>query len=61
MSSPHHSLSTFYSQIFPNYSSARRPVHKDSALARIKEKRLELKALSSNDLDAAGQLLSLRN
>jgi hypothetical protein len=32
------------SQIFPNYSSARRPICKNSALARIKEKRAELKA-----------------
>jgi len=34
-------------QIFPAYSSARRPVCKNSALARIKERRLQLKALSS--------------
>jgi len=32
----------FYSQIFPNYSSSRRPVCKNSALARIKEKRAKL-------------------
>ena len=37
-----------YSQVFPSYSSARRPVCKNSALARIKEKRLELKALATN-------------
>ena len=41
---------TYYSHIFPSYSSARRPVCKNSALARIKEKRLELKALAANTL-----------
>jgi hypothetical protein len=41
-------LTQRYSQIFPSYSSARRPTCKDSALARIKEKRVELKALSAN-------------
>jgi hypothetical protein len=37
----------YYSQIFPNYSSARRSVCKNSALARIKEKRAELKAAAN--------------
>jgi hypothetical protein len=32
------------SQIFPTYSSARRPVTKNSALAKLKEKRAALKA-----------------
>ncbi|KIM72920.1 hypothetical protein PILCRDRAFT_81530, partial [Piloderma croceum F 1598] len=36
-------------QIFPSYSSARRPVCKNSALPRIKEKRLELKAMANNN------------
>jgi hypothetical protein len=36
-------------QIFPTYSSAQRSVSKNSALARIKEKRAELKALSLNN------------
>ena len=31
-----------HSQIFPNYSAARRPVSKNSALARIKQRRLEI-------------------
>jgi hypothetical protein len=35
------------SQIFPNYSSARRSVCKNSTLARIKEKRAELKAAAN--------------
>jgi hypothetical protein len=35
----------FHSQIFPNYSSALRPVCKNSAFARIKEKRLEMRRL----------------
>ena len=38
----------FYSQVFPSYSSARRPLCKNSALARIKEKRAELKAIAVN-------------
>jgi hypothetical protein len=29
----------FYSQIFPTHSSSKRPITKDSALAKIKEKR----------------------
>jgi len=38
------------SQIFPNYSTARRPLCKNSALARIKAKRSELRAtISSHD------------
>jgi hypothetical protein len=35
-----------HSQIFPSYSSARRPVCKNSALARIKEKRLEQRTIA---------------
>lgn len=35
-------------QIFPNYLSTRRPICKDSALTRIKEKRAELKAMALN-------------
>lgn len=35
-------------QIFPSYSSGRRPVHKNSALARIKLRRAELKAVAQN-------------
>ena len=35
----------FHSQIFPNYSSALRPVCKNSAFARIKEKRSEIRCL----------------
>jgi hypothetical protein len=35
-------------QIFPGHSPARCLLCKNSALARIKEKRLELKAASSN-------------
>ena len=34
-------------QVFPSYSSARRPICKNSALARIKEKRSELRAISN--------------
>lgn len=37
-----------HSQIFPNYSSAKRPVSKNSALAKIKERRAALKALNLN-------------
>jgi hypothetical protein len=37
-------ISIFLSQIFPGYSLARHPISKNSALARIKEKQLELKA-----------------
>jgi len=35
-------LSLLYSQIFPNYSSAKRRICQNSALARIKAKRSEL-------------------
>ena len=41
-----------FRQIFPNYSSARRPICKNSALARIKEKRAELKAIGLNGQQA---------
>ena len=41
------------SQIFPYFSSARHPLCKDSALARIKEKRRELKLLSAEREQAA--------
>jgi hypothetical protein len=37
-----------YSQIFPSYSSAKRPVSKNSALARIKQKRAELRSIALN-------------
>jgi hypothetical protein len=36
------------SQVFPNYSSAQRPICKDSPLARIKQKRAELMAIAQN-------------
>jgi hypothetical protein len=37
-------------QIFPNYSSAQRPIAKNSALAKIKEKQvLQKAAAGSND------------
>ncbi|KIM80552.1 hypothetical protein PILCRDRAFT_526373 [Piloderma croceum F 1598] len=39
-------------QVFPNYSSARRPVCKNSAIARIKEKRSETRRLAMNNLNA---------
>jgi hypothetical protein len=39
-----------YSQIFPSYSSARRPLSKDSALARIKQRQTALKAVNPNIL-----------
>jgi len=42
-------------QIFPSYSSARRPVCKNSALARIKQRRAELKAMSVNRLPQNSQ------
>lgn len=32
-----------HSQVFPSYSSARRPICKNSALSRIKARRLELR------------------
>lgn len=35
-------------QIFPSYSSARRPVNKNSALAKIREKRSAMKAREAN-------------
>jgi hypothetical protein len=38
-----------YSQIFPSYSSARRAVCKNSALARIKAKRSEMRALDNQN------------
>jgi hypothetical protein len=37
-----------HSQIFPNYSSAQRSPAKDSALARIREKRAALKVIAAN-------------
>jgi len=43
-----------YSQIFPNYTSARRSTCRNSALARIKEKRLELRAITNNALSSDG-------
>jgi hypothetical protein len=36
------------SQIFPNYSAARRPIAKHSALARIKARRVALKSTINN-------------
>jgi len=45
-------LSWWNQQIFPSYSSAGRPVCKNSALARIKEKRSELKAKADNNTSA---------
>jgi hypothetical protein len=41
-------ISLFYSQIFPSYLSARRSICKHSALARIREKWLELKAITGD-------------
>jgi hypothetical protein len=41
-------ISCFHSQIFPSYSSARRTVCKNSAFARIKQKRSELKEIGLN-------------
>jgi hypothetical protein len=41
-------MSRVVRQIFPSYSSARRAVCKNSALARIKEKRAELKTIVLN-------------
>jgi hypothetical protein len=38
----------FYSQIFPNYLSAQRPVAKNSVLAKIKEKRVLKKSAVAN-------------
>jgi hypothetical protein len=40
----------YHSQVFPNHSSARRPICKNSALARIKEKCSELQAISANPI-----------
>jgi hypothetical protein len=37
-------ISLINSQIFPSYSSAQRPLAKDSALAKIKEKRARIRA-----------------
>jgi hypothetical protein len=37
-----------FSQVFPNFSSAQRPVVKNSALARIRERRAALKQGSNN-------------
>ena len=42
---------TLSSQIFPGFSAARRPIAKDSALAKIKEKRAIKKALAQNFLN----------
>jgi hypothetical protein len=39
---------TFNRQIFPGYSSAQCPVAKNSALAKIKERRAALKATTQN-------------
>jgi hypothetical protein len=36
------------SQIFPSYSSEQRPLAKDSALAKIKERRAARKAAAQN-------------
>ncbi len=36
------------SQVFPNFSSARRTICKNSALARIKAKRAELRSIGNN-------------
>jgi hypothetical protein len=36
-----------FRQVFPSYSSAQHPVTKDSALAKIQEKRAALKARNS--------------
>ncbi|KIK31564.1 hypothetical protein CY34DRAFT_103118, partial [Suillus luteus UH-Slu-Lm8-n1] len=38
-------------QIFPSYSTARRPLVKNSALARIREKRARTKEISVPDGD----------
>lgn len=43
-------------QIFPSYSSARRPITKNSALANMREKRAALKALAQNRNQASWQL-----
>jgi hypothetical protein len=37
-----------YSQIFPSYSSAQPSISRDSPLARIKEKRVQLRAMNLN-------------
>jgi hypothetical protein len=37
------------SQIFPSHTSVERPVYKNSALARIKKKRAELKAAARSE------------
>ena len=37
-----------HSQIFPSYSSAQRPLAKDSALAKIKEQQAVRKAAAQN-------------
>jgi len=37
------------SQIFPNHSSAQRPITKNSALAKIREKRAQRKAAAASD------------
>jgi len=40
-------ISNILRQVFPNYSLARHPICKDSALAKIKEKRAEMKATAN--------------
>jgi len=40
-------------QIFPNHSAAKRPICKNSALARIREKRSELRAIANTHVDNA--------
>lgn len=44
------SLLLHYSQVFPNYLSAGHSICKHSILARIREKRLELRATTSNTI-----------
>jgi len=42
-----------YSQIFPNHSAAKRPICKNSALARIRERHSELRAIANTHVDNA--------
>jgi hypothetical protein len=39
--------SSIFRQVFPSYSTAQRPLAKNSALARIREKRAQMKELVS--------------
>jgi hypothetical protein len=41
-----------FSQIFPSYSSARRPICQNSTLARIKAKRLEAQSASAINIES---------